>query len=305
MVAAKRKIVEMMRKSNGNAYSADSRPPMHRLYREYLRLAYEYGFALKVGYYGKPRNARSKFPIFCLKSPKKGKAVYIMAGVHGEEPAGPASIAESIELIGELSKSIPVIVIPLCNPWGYRNNWRTIDGTWDKNETRVVFASEHMLLNPENPKEPVVKRPYSKESSAFTRMLIECTKTHPPLLVIDHHEDDINIGSYVYNAGPLNWKDPIARKIERILNKGRPLQSKTRFDEPIIEGVVDFQGDGSSDELLAAKRIFYNGRIEKGPSAKTVITVETPTNLPLKKRVELHSNVIRNIGEFWQMAKEM
>jgi hypothetical protein len=57
---------------------------------------------------------------------------------------------------------------------------------------------------------------------------------------------------------------------------------RTRFDEPIVDGVIsrDDKGqpirDGSIDELLAANEIFVDGKKASGPAAGPVIVVETP-----------------------------
>jgi hypothetical protein len=33
-------------------------------------------------------------PIIALRTPKKGKALWVISGIHGEEPAGPNAISD-------------------------------------------------------------------------------------------------------------------------------------------------------------------------------------------------------------------
>jgi hypothetical protein len=70
---------------------------------------------------------RSMPCLIALRSPHPGKAVWILAGMHGEEPAGPNAIAASIEAIAELGAKRAVVLLPLNNPHGYARNWRYLN----------------------------------------------------------------------------------------------------------------------------------------------------------------------------------
>ena len=60
---------------------------------------------------------------------------------------------------------------------------------------------------------------------------------------------------------------------------------------------------GSIDELMASKRIFYEGKIIEKPVAKTAIVVETPTiGVALASRVTAHRNIIRSVKDLWRLA---
>jgi hypothetical protein len=80
-------------------------------------------------------------------------------------------------------------------------------------------------------------------------------------------------------------------------------QGVTRFGEPIVDGVVYTEQDGSVDELLAAERLIVDGAQVEGPAAPTVVVVETPTlHAPLEKRVQAHAAIIETLPEFWETA---
>ena len=83
------------------------------------------------------------------------------------------------------------------------------------------------------------------------------------------------------------------------------MKGRTRFEELIREGVVvDENGqpvkDGSIDELLAAEKIIIAGEVVAKPGALTVLVIETPiTNVPLARRIEAHSSVIKRLPSLW------
>ena len=72
------------------------------------------------------RNVRP-LPIIALRSPKKGPAIWVLAGIHGEEPAGPNAVAAAIADIAMLGEHRPVVLLPLLNPHGYARNWRYLN----------------------------------------------------------------------------------------------------------------------------------------------------------------------------------
>jgi hypothetical protein len=84
---------------------------------------------------------------------------------------------------------------------------------------------------------------------------------------------------------------------------------QTRFGETIVDGVIsrDDKGgpirDGSIDELFAATEVFVDGRKVRGPSARTVIVVETPAfaGARLDQRVAAQGSVVRNLARLWSL----
>jgi hypothetical protein len=248
-----------------------------------------------------------------------GEALWILAGIHGEEPAGPNAIASNLASIIELAESgVPVVVIPLCNPKGYRKNWRypnTPDRDWRKGGYSVGDA-EYLLPDLETGTTPRAAAAPGPETRALTEFVLRLSKTHPPQLVLDLHEDELSIeGGYVYLQGSRAADHPaVVDVIQQLQSSGIPirLSGRTRFDEPIVDGVIsrDDKGapirDGSIDELLASAEIIANGTRVAGPAAPTVIVVETPAfaGSRFDLRVAAHSAVIQHVAELWRLNSE-
>jgi hypothetical protein len=245
-------------------------------------------------------------PIIALRTPKKGKAIWILSGIHGEEPAGPNAISDSlaIESIKELGKKTPVVLLPLCNPAGYLRSWRYINQQkWDpKSEGKSVGDSEHYLLDLKNPNLPRKKNPSSRESEILIEYVVETSKDYPPLMSFDFHEDDLISKGYIYSQGMLGARDRIAKNVVKILlSSGIPIQTngKTRFGEKILNGVVGSEKDGSIDELLSAEKVFIKNKVVSKPAAKTAIVIETPAKaMSLDKRKQAHLKILVSIGTF-------
>ena len=299
-------------------YSLDKRAALEKLYLAYSKLK-KHGWTEKTIYTQteKINNKNISIPILSYKTRKKGKSLWIISGIHGEEPAGPNAIAENINYINKLAeKGIPIILLPLCNPKGYRKDWRypgkknaaSSKEVYDTSES--VGSSEHYLPSLKNPLKPRMKKPASKEAEAITAHILKLSKEYPPLLVIDFHEDKSNTNSYIYSQGKLWANDPVAKEIVKILQKNKiPIQlnGKTRFKEEIINGIVSNIHDSSIDELLASENIILNNKLARGPSAKSVIVTETQrsTRIKLKKRIKADSEIILSLEKFWKTANSI
>jgi hypothetical protein len=249
----------------------------------------------------------------------RGEALWILAGIHGEEPAGPNAIAGSLASIVELAASgVPVVVIPLCNPKAYRNNWRypnTPERDWHKGGYSVGDA-EYLLPDLETGARPRAAAPPGPETRALTEFVLRLSESYPPGLVLDLHEDELSTtGGYIYSQGSQATGNPVGAEIIRLLEaSGIPIRQsgRTRFDEPIVEGVIsrDDKGrpirDGSIDELLASTEIFRDGAKVAGPAARTVIVVETPAfaGSKFELRVAAHGAVIQRARELWRLNSQ-
>ena len=146
------------------ATHADGRAPIGELYRAYAQLA-DAGWTLELIAQSQPAGTSRPLPIIALRSPLEGPAVWILAGVHGEEPAGPNAVAAAIDAIAALGARRPVMLLPLLNPHGYARNWRylnvaqyseTIDGA-------SVGDSSHLLPDPQAPGRPRAAAPPAEQ----------------------------------------------------------------------------------------------------------------------------------------------
>jgi hypothetical protein len=108
------------------------------------------GWQLDVVANSKPAGTTDALPIIALRSPLDGAAVWIIAGIHGEEPAGPNAIAKTIDEIAALAEHQPMVVIPLCNRYGFARNWRYLNTPVYSKATdgQSVGDSSHLLPDP-------------------------------------------------------------------------------------------------------------------------------------------------------------
>lgn len=298
------------------ADSGDGRAPLESLLELYKTLGREPGWRVtKV--YAYPDGPREE--ILAFRAGEPGPALWILSGIHGEEPAGPNAIARELDSVKALARAgVPVVLIPLANPRGYRNRWRypnTSERDWRKGGYSVGDA-EWLLPDLASGEKPRADKPAGPETAALTSYALSLAKDHPPLLVLDLHEDELSHeGGYIYSQGEDADENPVGAEIIRLLQEaGIPirLEGKTRFGEPLKNGVVsrDEAGqpirDGSIDELLSSKTVFLGGKKLPGPGARAVIVVETPAyaGSDLPKRVSAHAAVLRNLDALWRLVRQ-
>jgi hypothetical protein len=285
----------------GVATHADGRSPIESLYEIYAGLV-ERGWTLDVVAESQPAGTTQPLPIIALRSPARGPAVWILSGIHGEEPAGPNAIAAAIEDIATLGERRPVVLLPLLNPQGYARNWRylniavyseTIDG-------HSVGDSSHLLPSPDDPARPRSNAPSSAEADAITAYVLRQVADYPPIASIDLHEDNLIHEGYVYSQGAAGAADPLAIDAVSVLaDHGIPIKrdGETRFGEAIAGGIIGPVTDSSIDELMSTPTVVTGGCRRPGPAARTVLVFETPAAaIPIERRVEAHAALIRRLA---------
>lgn len=225
--------------------------------------------------------AAVKLPIYAYSNAAAVDWV-VIGGIHGREPAGADAIGAYAERLVELGRTKKILILPLCNPWGYLEHNRY--GPYNQS----VGDSDHLLGRAEMAACP--------EAGAITGFVTKNIKINPGAAVLDLHEDPVyeaegyvldRWGTYLYISG-LNWESspPAKRVIEYLRDCSLPLiiDGVTRFDETIVDGIVPNTEDGSIDELLYKR------------GACPVITVENilhaDTNPPLTVRVATYRGVL-------------
>lgn len=105
-------------------YSEDGRDSLDDLYGAYLRLADEHGWEMETIFRQQDDlgDGTLILPVFSFRTACQGLALWIVSGAYGDHPAGPMALAQELDRIGVLGNTIPMVVIPLCNPKGYRQN---------------------------------------------------------------------------------------------------------------------------------------------------------------------------------------
>jgi hypothetical protein len=295
-------------------FTADGRAPLQQLDVRFRSLAAEHGWQEDVVY---AYAGDGELSIRAWRTAHRGEALWILAGIHGEEPAGPNAVADALPSLVELAAAgVPVVLIPMCNPKAYRSNWRypnTAERDWRKGGYSVGDA-EYLLPDPETGSQPRAAAPPGPETRALTEYVLGAARDYPPRLVIDLHEDELSVdGGYLYVQGRRADDDPVGAEVVRLLRStGMPLRlsGRTRFGEPIVDGVIrrDAQGgpirDGSIDELLAAAEIIVAGKRVAGPAAPSVIVVETPAfaGSRLDLRVAAQRAVLQGLQGLWRLS---
>ena len=296
-------------------YTADGRLTLTAIMSRFETLSSQHGWQSETIY------AYPDAPDVTIKSwrtPRQGEALWILSGIHGEEPAGPNAIASNLKSLVDLAATgVPIVVIPLANPKAYRHNWRypnTPERDWKKGGGYSVGDAEHLLPDLQHGDRPRAKEAPGPETSALTEYVLRLAAQYPPRLVLDLHEDELSReGGYIYSQGRQTEGNPAGAEIVRLLQAtGIPLRDsgKTRFGETIVQGVIsrDDQGgpirDGSIDELLAATDVFVGGRKVRGPSAQTVIVVETPAfeGSQFALRVAAQGAVVQRAPDLWRLS---
>jgi len=304
------KITQKIIKKNIKTCQQDGRKSLSELYKAQITLKEKdlwEGEEILIQKVDTDKNTLF-LPVNGIKTSHKGLSLWLLSGIHGEEPAGPNAIEKNIETLEKLGQKIPVVILPLCNPAGYFRNCRYFNTPFysESLEGKSVGDSEHLILNISG--RQARSEPSSRECEIFTEKILEIAKDYPPLLVIDLHEDDFSDRGYIYSGMYDGLTDPVACEIIKIFKQNNfPIHSseKTRFHQEIIEGIISSASDGSIDELLRSKEIFFKGKICPGPSAKHVIVVETGArNVPLEKRVIIHSEIIKNLEQLWDIASK-
>ncbi|MFA6074308.1 MAG: hypothetical protein WCV63_01640 [Negativicutes bacterium] len=226
-------------------------------------------------------NDTVKLPVYAYSNAQAVDWV-VIGGIHGREPAGTNAISEYVRQLVELGKTREILVLPLCNPWGYLEHNRY--GPYSQS----VGDSDHLLGRADTPACP--------EAGAITNFVTEMIKINANAAVLDLHEDPVyeaegyvldRWGTYLYISG-CSWQaSPIAKRvIEYLKTSMLPLiiDGVTRFDETIADGIVPNTEDGSIDELLYKR------------GACPVITVEnilhSETNPPLTTRTATYRGVL-------------
>jgi hypothetical protein len=294
-------------------YTADGRATLAQLSARYESLAKLHGWHQEVVYSYPDEPGLS---IRAWRTPGAGPALWLLSGIHGEEPAGPNAIAEQLDSLVKLADAgVPIVLIPLANPKAYRGNWRypnTAERDWRKGGYSVG-DSEYLLPDLEKGSGARAPAPPGPETAALTQFVLRTAKSYPPRLVLDLHEDELSTeGGYIYSQGREPDDSAVGVAIIRLLeDSGIPIRmsGRTRFDEPIVDGVIsrDDKGapirDGSIDELLATGEVFIAGKRVPGPAASTVIVVETPAfaGSQLALRVAAQGAVISNLQKLWDL----
>jgi hypothetical protein len=200
--------------------------------------------------------------------------ILIDAGVHGNEPAG---VDYVVRLIAGLAagktpfQACEVDIIPVVNPWGWSHHRR--------------FNKEGIDIN----------RDFSSRRSQEANIIIAFLKDKKYDLVLDLHEDPNAKGIYYYQYARKD-KVMLNKLVARMGEAGYPIE--TNVNMILLKtknGIIDAPLWGLWYVKLTGQLSLSN--YSRLNVSDDVFTLETPTHLPLDKRVAAHEASVRFLIE--------
>ena len=210
---------------------------------------------------------QDEYPVYCVRTKTDPAAggLYVSAGIHGDEPAGPeallrwaeANLATHVRARG----ATPLFILPCLNPWGIVNNRR----------------SDHKGRD--------LNRIFDRRVSPITE-LRQLLAGHRFDFALHLHEDYDGQGIYLYevNVGPVRWG---AGLLEASASKSVPVEQRRRIDGwRFRDGMLNQKLDPRNvPEHPEALHLHLN-------HCPHVCTFETPSEFGLTHRVRAHVRFI-------------
>ncbi len=256
----------------------ENRPQIRELssLEERLKQAVKKNEALSLDVIGEITNDDGSFPLWSvsynLGANSDYKRLLICAGIHGNEPAAVETALQFIEMLGAEDNpysSMNIDILPLLNPWGWSRDIRFNREGLDLNRDFAAFASQEALI-------------------------IEAYLNGKDYdLIIDSHEDPDASGFYLYQYGNQNQGNS-RDVIDTVRNFGFPIEQDVNM-------VILKTDDGLIDAPLwglwymKLTRQLSMANFMRLYNSKYVYTVETPTDEPLEKRVEIQLHVLNEL----------
>lgn len=252
-------------------------------------LSLKFGFTKQEIY--KMDERGENYSAWAFISHKRGQSIWVISGIHGEETAGPLAIADGIQLIAQIAEEIPVVVMPLLNPFGMDRDWRYFNEPRDYNKGSSVGDMSHVMIDFLTGKK-WAEKPENRYAEALAIASASIANTHSPQVMFDHHEDEMASGGYIYPLGS-NQDEEMAEMILLKMSQFLPItdREKTRFGEEIMGGVVKAEPSSSFDDFIV-----------QNLRAKAAFTIETPTWPSIGIRVQAHLAVMKCYKQIFELT---
>jgi len=200
--------------------------------------------------------------------PGAGRRIYLSAGIHGDEPAGPLAIMKILGSSWLAESDADWTICPTLNPHGLRAGTR-------ENADGIDLNRDY-------------QRRQSAEVAAHAAWLLE---RQAPELFLSLHEDWETTGFYFYEIN-LDLDQPTrAEAILAAVARMLPIESTPTIDghDVRLPGWIHHAAEADlPDEWPEAIFLAKNG-------CPLSFTFETPSQLPLEDRIAAHIAAVRTV----------
>lgn len=201
------------------------------------------------------------FPIHMVSNKVKGQGgLYVSAGIHGDEPAGPWGLLEWFKQGGHRRfAEVPLVILPCLNPFGLRHNSRGNAKNQDLN--RLFNKSTHSPISE-------------------VRAMLEGRKFR---LGICLHEDFDGQGIYLYDLNNSEDQTSARHLLFHAASLQLPIDQRSEIDGRKSQGGVISRRKADLEKipgLPEAVFLFLRGHVERS------LTFETPSEFSFYDRVQ-------------------
>jgi hypothetical protein len=212
------------------------------------------------------------YPILVVTTPALAHApgVYLSAGIHGDEPAGPAALVSWAETLGRDLAQLPALIFPCLNPAGLVANTRHDAAGLDLN------------------------RSFQRLRHPVIRAVRAAAAPHQFLAAAMLHEDYDATGHYAYELiGPRPpWSPRVVEAGETVMQRDH----RTRIDgHRARNGVIRRKFRPELFEEIGLPEAVWFHR-EHHPRS---LTLETPSEAAIETRIHAH---LAMLGTFLDLA---
>ena len=210
-------------------------------------------------------------PMLTRGNPASGGGIYISAGIHGDEPAGPLSILPFLTHSASIP-DIPLVVFPIINPSGFRLGTRENDRQSDMNRE--------------------FRNPVSDEIRAIME-IITPAKIGPLKSAIFLHEDWEARGFYLYELRKVPGCDGHGRNLLNHLSEDPkyswvPIDQSPEIDgREARDGLIETILEDHLDRPDWPEAFYFNSAL-----TDITYTLESPSDLDLQSRVSILSRAL-------------
>lgn len=222
-----------------------------RLHEAARRQRFQVGYIAHVGEFG--------IPLFTRGADENKPSIYISAGIHGDEPAGPMALLEMFRK-GLFTDDLNYTILPLLNPIGLQQGIR-------ENENGID-------LNRDYGPNPV---------SELTRRHMEWLAERRFDMTVCLHEDSDAQGFYIYELSKDTSRHSLGQKILAAAEPYTGIDRNTEIDGmPAIDGLMHPPATARdihrADAPEALRFFFYHTNIS--------YTLETPSSQNILNRIQ-------------------